>query len=170
MKICEPREIPEGTDPSSTHYYESLIDNSTYWNDNTLEVVYKLAKRHMSAYFVHRNVLALLEAIFCPTRHIAIRRDTEQHYWQRYRDVFCKVTKMGFPVIILKALLKVHMGQADILRTGLAVLWKLCIDREFGACTKSTDNDSFLHYRRERKGFHRNGRLPHHLQRHVLLP
>ncbi|VDD75091.1 unnamed protein product [Mesocestoides corti] len=128
MYVREPTIFPPNTDSDLLSCCDLLIDNSTYWNEITLRLVCDLATRHMDTLGVHINVLALLEVIFCPTTCLCFQKKTEKEYWARHGGVVRKVCEIGFSEIILKALTKVHLGNVDILRPALAVLWKLCID------------------------------------------
>lgn len=131
MHVKEASHIASNMEPSAPVYFEKLLDNSIYWNYNTLKVIYDLTLRHMDSLCVHRNSLALLEAIFCPTDRISLQNKAENEYWLKYSPIYRTVAEIGFPEIIIKALMKVHMGYADILRPALSILWKLCIDRMF---------------------------------------
>ncbi|KAL5109610.1 hypothetical protein TcWFU_010438 [Taenia crassiceps] len=115
-------------DPTSAEFYDTLIDNSTCWNETSLALVSKLAKRHVDSVQVLVNVLVLLEAILCPLRLTNLELESQLAYWSKCRAIIRKICEMDFPEIITKALMSVHMGHANILRVALAVLWKLSID------------------------------------------
>lgn len=115
-------------DPTSAEFYDTLIDNSTCWNETSLALVSKLAKRHMDSVQVHVNVLVLLEAILCPLQLTNLELESQLAYWSKCGAIIRKICEMEYPEVITKALMRVHMGYANILRIALAVLWKLSID------------------------------------------
>ncbi|VDM22839.1 unnamed protein product [Hydatigera taeniaeformis] len=115
-------------DPTSAEFYDTLIDNSTCWNEASLALVSKLANRHVENIQVHVNVLVLLEAILCPLELTNLELESQFIYWSKCRTIFRKICEMDYPEMITKALKRVHMGYANILRIALAVLWKLSID------------------------------------------
>ncbi|KAL5968402.1 Serine/threonine kinase-like domain-containing protein STKLD1 [Taenia solium] len=115
-------------DPTSAEFYDTLIDNSTCWNETSLALVSKLAKCHVDSIQVHVNVLVLLEAILCPLELSNVELESQLAYWSKCRVIMRKVCEMDYPEMITKALMRVHMGHANILRIALAVLWKLSID------------------------------------------
>lgn len=114
--------------PSSQEICDVIINNSIYWNENTLNLISELAKRHSEHPQVHERVLALLEAIFCPLEVNNLTREAQLTYWSKYGPIYRSICKMIYPELIIRGLMKVHDGFADILRIALAIMWKLCID------------------------------------------
>ena len=140
MRFQAPRliSVEEGNaDPASAEFYDTLIDNSTCWNETGLALVCKLANKHLYSLEVHLNILVLLETIFCPLELTDLELDSQIAYWSKYETIFRRVCEMDYPQIITKALMRVHEGHANLLRIALAVMWKLCIDRELRQHTRT---------------------------------
>ncbi|KAM3175635.1 hypothetical protein ACTXT7_008119 [Hymenolepis weldensis] len=131
MQIQTPVQISSNAEnPSSQEVCDAIINNSIYWNENTFNLISELAKRHSEHLQVHERVLALLEAIFCPLEVNNLTREAQLTYWSKYGTIYRSICKMIYPELIIKGLMKVHDGFADILRIALAIMWKLCIDEE----------------------------------------
>ena len=133
MRFESPRLItPEAgnDDPASAEFYDTLIDNSTCWNEKGLAFVCNLANKHLIYPEVHLNILVLLEAVLCPLQLTDLELDSQIAYWSKYVTIFRSLCEMDYPQIIIKALMRVHEGHANLLRIALAVMWKLCIHRE----------------------------------------
>lgn len=129
LQAARPISDEEGnTDRTSAQFYDTLIDNSTCWNEKSLRLISDLAKRHIENLGVHKNVLVLLETVFCPLSIPDLTQEAQLAYWSTHGTFMREVCKMGYPEIITKALMRVHDGNATILRIALAVMWKLCID------------------------------------------
>ncbi|BHF73234.1 JUN phosphorylation [Sparganum proliferum] len=116
--------------PNETTFLETLIDNSTYWNANTFQMIYDLIEKHSSVDRVLGNGFALLDAVFCPPGHISFQRNVENAFWEKHGKLCQKLCEMGFVDLILGALRKVQEGISELLRPALSVLWKLSVDRK----------------------------------------
>ncbi|VDO04434.1 unnamed protein product [Rodentolepis nana] len=116
--------------PTSQEICDAVINNSIYWNENTLNLISELARRHSEHLKVHERALALLEAIFCPLRTNDLTQEARLTYWSKYSLIYRSVFKMVYPELIIRGLMKVHDGFPDILRIALSTMWKLCIDEE----------------------------------------
>ncbi|VUZ48857.1 unnamed protein product, partial [Hymenolepis diminuta] len=85
MQIQTPVQVSSNAEnPSSQEICDVIINNSIYWNENTLSLISKLAKRHSEHLQVHERVLALLEAIFCPLEVNNLTREAQLSYWSKY--------------------------------------------------------------------------------------
>nr|CDS27979.2 protein kinase core [Hymenolepis microstoma] len=131
MKIQTPDPpYSKAKDPTSQEICDAVINNSIYWNENTLNLISELAKRHSEHLQVHERVLALLEAIFCPLNVNDLTKETSLAYWSKYSPIYRSIFKMTYPELIIRGLMRVHDGFPDILRLALSIMWKLCIDEE----------------------------------------
>nr|VZI34212.1 unnamed protein product [Spirometra erinaceieuropaei] len=116
--------------PNETTFLETLIDNSTFWNANTFQMIYDLIEKHASVDRVLGNGFALLDAVFCPPGHISFQRKVENAFWEKHAKLCQKLCEMGFVDLILGALRKVREGISELLRPALSVLWKLSVDQK----------------------------------------
>lgn len=116
--------------PVSPELFNTLRNNSTFWNESSLALISRLAKRHSDYLRVHEKVFILLEVIFCPSKVSSLTQEVQLAYWSKYGPVYRSICDMDYPELIIKALRRVHVGYANILRMALAIMWKLCIDRK----------------------------------------
>uniref|UniRef100_A0A0X3P652 Protein kinase domain-containing protein n=3 Tax=Schistocephalus solidus TaxID=70667 RepID=A0A0X3P652_SCHSO len=116
--------------PNETTFLETLIDNSTFWNANTFQMIYDLIEKHASVDRVLGNGFALLDAVLCPPGHISFQTKVENAFWVKHGKLSQKLCEMGFVDLILGALRKVREGISELMRPALAVLWKLSVDRK----------------------------------------
>ncbi|KAM7535505.1 hypothetical protein Aperf_G00000092851 [Anoplocephala perfoliata] len=119
----------ENDGTASWEFFNTLRYNSTCWNETSLALISKLAKRHSEHLRVHEKVFVLLEAIFCPLNVNDLTQEAQLSYWSKYGPIYRSLCNMDYPDLIIKALMRVHDGYAGILRIALAVMWKLCIDQ-----------------------------------------
>lgn len=131
MHAREVRKINASQCPTDAGYLEKLIDCSTYWNANTLAIIYKLMETHRDVIGVQCNGFVFLETILYPSTCMSLQPSVEKEYWKHHFRLFEKICSMGFDKMLMSALGKVHAGVPKLIQPALALLWKLCIDSKY---------------------------------------